>query len=158
MDPRLTDLSGLDRRPTTLWRESGWWGRPPLWERVRNVAANEPAKVAVIDGATLLSYAALWQEAMRQGLPVVATRTSSLPEVGGEAVLYVPDARDSAALAEAVERLRGDQALRRRLVAAGRKRAARFSWDACARGLADAIRARLSVPAPARSARPPSPR
>ena len=97
-------------------------------------------------------------EAMRQGLPVVATRTSSLPEVGGEAVLYVPDARDSAALAEAVERLRGDQALRRRLVAAGRKRAARFSWDACARGLADAIRARLSVPAPARSARPPSPR
>ena len=97
-------------------------------------------------------------EAMRQGLPVVATRTSSLPEVGGETVLYVLDARDSEAMAGSLRRLREDQALRRRLVAAGRKRAAHFTWDACARGLAEAIRARLSSPAPARSGRRPSPR
>jgi cyclohexanecarboxylate-CoA ligase len=66
MDPRLSDLSGLDRRPGALWRERGWWARPPLWERVREVALSDPGKVAVIDGAILVSYAALWQQALRQ--------------------------------------------------------------------------------------------
>ena len=97
-------------------------------------------------------------EAMRQGVPVVATRTSSLPEIGGEAAIYVLDARDSQALAEALQRLRDQPALRRRLVAAGRTRAARFTWDRCAAGVAAAVRARLLLPEPARSSTPPSPR
>ncbi len=97
-------------------------------------------------------------EAMRQGVPVVATRTSSLPEVGGEAALYVLDARDSVAMAEALQRIRDDPALRRRLIAAGRRQAGRFTWDRCAAGVAAAVRSRLSLPGPARSSSPPSPR
>ena len=97
-------------------------------------------------------------EAMRHGLPVVASRTSSLPEVGGDAAVYILDARDSEAMAGAVQRIRDDRALRRRLVAAGRKQAARFTWKRCAEGVAGAVRARLSLPAPARSSTPPSPR
>jgi glycosyltransferase involved in cell wall biosynthesis len=96
-------------------------------------------------------------EAMRHGLPVVATRTSSLPEVGGEAAIYVLDPRDSEAMASAIRRLRDDPALRRRLVAAGRKQAARFTWKGCAEGVAEAVRARLSLRGPATSARRPSP-
>ena len=49
MDPRLVDLAGLERRPTESWRKRGWWGRPPMWERVRDVAANTPGKPAVIE-------------------------------------------------------------------------------------------------------------
>ena len=90
-------------------------------------------------------------EAMRHGLPVVATRSSSLPEVGGDAAIYVLDARDSDAMADAIRRLRGDPALRRRLVAAGRRQAAKFTWDRCAAGVADAVRGRLSLGEPARS-------
>jgi glycosyltransferase involved in cell wall biosynthesis len=100
-------------------------------------------------------------EAMKHGLPVVATRTSSLPEVGGEAATYVLDARDVEAMVQALQRLRDDPALRRRLVAAGRRRAAHFTWDRCAAGIAEAVRSRLSrpsVPGPARSAPQPSPR
>jgi glycosyltransferase involved in cell wall biosynthesis len=97
-------------------------------------------------------------EAMRQGVPVVATRTSSLPEIGGEAAIYVLDARDSQAMAAALQRLRDQPALRRRLVAAGRRQAAHFTWDRCAAGVAAAVRARLSLPEPARSSSPPSPR
>jgi glycosyltransferase involved in cell wall biosynthesis len=96
-------------------------------------------------------------EAMRQGLPVIATRTSSLPEVGGEAAIYILDARDSDAMASAVRRIREDPALRRRLVAAGRKQAARFTWQRCAEGIADAVRARLWLREPATSARRSSP-
>ena len=97
-------------------------------------------------------------EAMRQGVPVIATRTSSLPEVGGEAAIYVLDARDSEGMAAALQRLRGQPGLRGRLVAAGRREAARFTWDRCAEGVAAAVRARLSLPVPARSSSPPSPR
>ena len=96
-------------------------------------------------------------EAMRQGLPVVATRTSSLPEVGGEAAIYVLDARDSESMAAAIRQLREDPALRKRLVAAGRRQAALFTWDRCAAGVADAVRARLSLSAPARSSSLSSP-
>jgi len=66
MDPRLSDLSGLGRRPLALWRERGWWGRTPLWERVRQVAASEHGKLAIIDGERFISYGSLWREALRQ--------------------------------------------------------------------------------------------
>lgn len=91
-------------------------------------------------------------EAMRQGLPVIATGTSSLPEVGGDAAVYIPDPLDAEAMAEAVRRLRSDASLRRRLVEAGRRQAARFSWDACASGIAAVVRSRLSSAAPGASA------
>ena len=96
-------------------------------------------------------------EAMRQGIPVIATRTSALPEVGGEAAIYVLDARDSEAMAGAIRRIQDDPALRRRLVAAGRKQAARFTWKRSAEGIADAVRARLSLRGPATSGRRSSP-
>ncbi|MDQ6691770.1 MAG: glycosyltransferase, partial [Candidatus Dormibacteraeota bacterium] len=97
-------------------------------------------------------------EAMRSGLPVVTSKTSALPEVGGRAALYVDDPRDATALAVAVRRVLGDSELQGTLVAAGRRQAASFTWDRCAAGVADAIRARLSLPEPARSGPPPSPR
>lgn len=97
-------------------------------------------------------------EAMRSGLPVVTTRTSALPEVAGEAALYASDPHDSGGMAAALRRLRDDPELRRRLIAAGRRQAAQFTWDRCAAGVAAAVRARLSLPEPARSVPPPSPR
>lgn len=62
-------------------------------------------------------------EAMARGLPVVATRVGGNPEVvaDGETGWLVP-ARDPAALAAAVLRLRRDPAVARRMGAAGRQR------------------------------------
>lgn len=97
-------------------------------------------------------------EAMRIGLPVVTSRTSALPEVAGEAALYVAGPHDWEGMAAALRRLAEDGGLRRRLIAAGRRQAQLFTWDRCAAGVAGAVRARLSLPAPARSAPPPSPR
>ncbi len=67
-------------------------------------------------------------EAMQRGTPVVAHRTSSVPEVVGDAGLLVP-LDDDEALADAVRRLWTDGALRARLGARSRERAARFSWE-----------------------------
>jgi glycosyltransferase involved in cell wall biosynthesis len=79
-------------------------------------------------------------EAMSRGQVVVAARTSSLPEVGGDAVLYVDDATDAEELAAVLARALGDKALRKKLGAAARIRAAGFTWDRCAAGVAEVIR------------------
>jgi len=76
-------------------------------------------------------------EAMRRGVPVVTAAVSSLPEVGGEAALYVDDPRDEAGLAAAVETALADRERLRRL---GLERAGRFTWDRTAAGVVAAIR------------------
>ena len=79
-------------------------------------------------------------EAMARGQVVVAARSSSLPEVGGEAALYVDDPNDPAELASALETAIGDRKMRARLGRAARARAAAFTWDRCAAGVVEVIR------------------
>jgi len=71
-------------------------------------------------------------EAMAVGTPVVTSSTGALAEVAGDAALLV-DPLDVGSIAAALDRLDRDPAERARLVAAGRERAAGFTWAACAR-------------------------
>jgi alpha-1,3-rhamnosyl/mannosyltransferase len=64
---------------------------------------------------------------MAFGLPVVASRTSSLPEVGGDAALYV-DPLDPRDIAEKVVRAVEDKDLRREVIPQGLARAHEFTW------------------------------
>ncbi|KYO51287.1 hypothetical protein AUP44_09480 [Tistrella mobilis] len=66
-------------------------------------------------------------EAQLCGCPVVTTRRGALPEVAGDAALYI-EPGDPAGLVAAVSRLSADQALRAELIARGRLNAERFSW------------------------------
>ena len=63
------------------------------------------------------------QEALRAGVPLVATRVGGIPELVGEAAELVP-VGDAAALAEAVTEVLVDPARTARLAAAGPRRAA----------------------------------
>jgi glycosyltransferase involved in cell wall biosynthesis len=76
-------------------------------------------------------------EAMRRGLPVVTAAVTSLPEVGGDVAVYIEDPLDAGALAAAIERALGDAP---RLGRLGRERAAEFTWDRTAAGVAGALR------------------
>jgi glycosyltransferase involved in cell wall biosynthesis len=67
-------------------------------------------------------------EALARGTPVACSRTSSLPEVAGDAALLF-DPEDTGAIRTALERLLADAALRRRLALAGRERATEFDWQ-----------------------------
>jgi len=67
-------------------------------------------------------------EAMACGTPVVAAKTSSIPEVVGDAALLVSP-RDEGALARAIRDASGREDLRRRLRARGLKRARLFDWN-----------------------------
>jgi glycosyltransferase involved in cell wall biosynthesis len=67
-------------------------------------------------------------EAMARGVPVACSDRSSLPEVAGDAALLF-DPEDVGAIAAAIERLLADRDLAAALAAAGRERAAGFSWE-----------------------------
>ena len=89
---------------------------------------------ALYSGAEALVYPSLIEgfglpvlEAMRCATPVLTSNTSSLPEVGGDAVLYV-DPRRPDEIAAGLQRLTSRPELRAALVARGRRRAALFSW------------------------------
>lgn len=66
-------------------------------------------------------------EAFSSGVPVVSSRAASLPEVGGDAALFV-DAASEQDLADAISRVLEDTHLRKTLVDAGLARTGRFSW------------------------------
>ena len=89
--------------------------------------------------ADLFVYPSLYEgfglpplEALACGTPVVASDSSSLPEVVGDAGLVVPPL-DDGALAEAMERLLNDAALASELRRRGLARARAFSWQRVAR-------------------------
>jgi glycosyltransferase involved in cell wall biosynthesis len=67
-------------------------------------------------------------EAMASGTPVIASNVSSLPEVVGDAALMI-DPYEPQAIAEAMERVLTDSALRADLRTRGLARAREFSWE-----------------------------
>ncbi|HWQ13361.1 MAG TPA: glycosyltransferase family 1 protein, partial [Roseiflexaceae bacterium] len=71
-------------------------------------------------------------EAMACGAPCLAAATSSLPEIGGEAALYVPPLEPDQ-WADTIQELWDDEERRAELGRRGRVQAQRFSWLRAAR-------------------------
>ena len=67
-------------------------------------------------------------EAMACGTPVICSRMASLPEVGGDAVVYF-DPDNPEELAEAMERVLSSKELQESLSVKGLDRARRFTWE-----------------------------
>jgi len=68
---------------------------------------------------------------MHYGCPVLASNTSSLPEVVGDAGLYF-NPTDLDDLMFGLDRILFDEPLRKRLRELGYQREKRFGWDRCA--------------------------
>ncbi|MEX2013172.1 MAG: glycosyltransferase family 1 protein [Candidatus Levyibacteriota bacterium] len=66
-------------------------------------------------------------EAMSCGCPVVTSKEGSIPEVAGDAALYV-DAYDKASITEGIKEVFNSESLRKELSEKGLKQARKFSW------------------------------
>jgi len=113
---------------------------------VRTGWVEAPDLAALLARATVLAYPSLYEgfgfpplQAMRAGVPVVASRAGSLPEVLGDGALMV-EPGDHDALVDALDSCLADEALRAKLIAAGAAWSARFSWEGCGAGLEDLYR------------------
>ena len=109
---------------------------------VRTGWLEQTALDALLREATVLAFPSLYEgfgfpplEAMAAGVPVVATRAGSLPEVLGDGASMI-GVGDHDGLVEALDDVLTDPELRERLIRAGAERAATFSWDRCGEGLA----------------------
>ena len=77
-------------------------------------------------------------EAMRCDIPVIASKVTSLPEIAGDAAIYVsPESPGS--IRDGMVRIWKEEGLREELIEKGRKRRELFSWDQTARTLWNAI-------------------
>ena len=149
LDVLLRALASADAPdlPLVIAGQPGWGGLDPVQEagrlgladRVRVLGRVPDADLAVLlDRATAVvvpsraeGFGLPLLEAMAAGTPVVTSPAAALLEVGGEAVLVASDGQ----LAGALRRVAEDADLRAQLVAAGRVRAAAYTWD----GAADAL-------------------
>jgi glycosyltransferase involved in cell wall biosynthesis len=66
-------------------------------------------------------------EAMSMGCPVVASKTSSIPEVCGNAAVYI-DPEDARSISSGVRKVLNNQELRNDLIKLGFKQVKKFSW------------------------------
>lgn len=147
---RLRDSGGYDGDLVVVGRV-GWKSEemlPRLREPgVRHLDYLNAAQLATVyRKAEIFVFPSIYEgfgfpllEAMAHGIPSIAARSSSLPEVGGDAALYF-DPQDSEELGQQLDRMIREPALRAQLIARGRERVAQFQWKEAAAKTLDVLR------------------
>ncbi|HUG16574.1 MAG TPA: glycosyltransferase family 1 protein [Thermomicrobiales bacterium] len=156
LQPRK-NLETLLRAYARAHTDAGWslvvagaagWSYDPIFDMARDLGLADKVRFAGYvpperlplwyNAAGMLVYPSLYEgfglqlvEAMACGTPVIASNTSSLPEVVGNAGLLV-GARDVDGFARAIVTLARSPEMRADLRARGVRRAASFSWEATA--------------------------
>ena len=128
------------------------WRAEPILQRIEELPAAVRERITLagyipeadkgrwISGATALLYPSLYEgfgfpllEGNGCGTAVIASRSSSLPELAGDGAALLVEAEDTAGLGEAIVQMVQDEGLRERLVARGFENVKRFSWERAAR-------------------------
>jgi len=136
--------SGSDTK-LVLAGEKAW-----MWQETENLASQSPYNEDIIitgklkfeDLSILLANAGVYVlpslyegfgmpilEAFAAKVPAILAQNSSLPEVGGEAVLYFQNQTE---LAEMIEMVLENEDLRMCMIKKGEEQLKKFSWEKCA--------------------------
>ncbi len=110
---------------------------------------SDDALKALLDQALCLIYPSFYEgfglpplEAMARGCPVIASRTSALPETCGDAAIYC-DPANPQSLADAIKLVTTDDALRSSMSSMGRAHAETYKWSNSASRIRRAIESRM---------------
>jgi glycosyltransferase involved in cell wall biosynthesis len=123
--------------------------REQYYERLEQAVANSPARKHIVftgfipdeelkwlyENAAAYAFPSLSEgfglpglEAMVHGCPVISSNATCLPEVYGEAALYF-DPYSPEDIAQKIQTVLSDNALRQHLIKAGQTQAAKYSWQ-----------------------------
>ncbi|RYM35749.1 glycosyltransferase family 1 protein [Brumimicrobium glaciale] len=125
-----------------MWNSEAIELEPEMKEFIHftgHVSINDLAEI--MGSATCLAFVSYFEgfgiplvEAMQSGVPILAGNKTSLPEIGGDAVLYC-DPYSVESIQSQLHLLLSDEKLRNSLIEKGLERAKDFSWDYTARDL-----------------------
>jgi glycosyltransferase involved in cell wall biosynthesis len=112
--------------------------------QVHLLSLSDPELMAAYSGAIALVYPSLYEgfglpilEAMACGCPVITCDNSSIPEVAGDAALYI-SGTDEDELQTALLKV-GDPEVRSQLITAGIVRSQKFSWQSMAHQISQSL-------------------
>lgn len=127
------------------------WQTEPIFEAIRKLDGEiqnrifitgfiaEEGKAPLIAGADLMLYPSLYEgfgfpllEANACGTAIIASNTSSLPELAGDGAAYLVDPEDTLALIRGIVTLLTDGKRREKLIEQGYKNIERFTWKQAA--------------------------
>lgn len=131
------------------------WNNAPILRQIRNSPyrddirllgfVSQAERCALYHAASVLGFPSYYEgfglpplEAMASGLPVVASNAGAIGEVVGDAGILVDPYRPSE-IADALASVLDSPSLAELYVLRGRARAARFTWDACAKKTEEAF-------------------
>ena len=130
--------------PLTRW-ENDWVESVGAAGRVVTASASDPELSFLYRRALCLLYPSLYEgfglpvlEAMASGCPIVTSRKGAIPEIAGDAALYV-DPADASSIGAAVASILENSDLRNDLSARGRRQALRFPLDRMVDGIAKCL-------------------
>lgn len=137
--PEALEKAGIEI-PLVVVGWSGWSDEKPRKNIISLGYVSDDDLAGLYSGAIALIFPSSYEgfglpilEAMACGCPVVTTREASLPEVAGEAAIYLNEPRNSAELGNVLKKLVTNTLLRGELGRQGMLQAGRFSWEKTAR-------------------------
>lgn len=110
-----------------------------IYNHVKQIFGDDTVLSNLYQNAACFIYPSLYEgfgipplEAMHYGCPVIASNTSSIPEVVGDAgILFNPCEMEE--ISYALEKVLYDEELKANLITKGYQRKNNFSWEKCAR-------------------------
>ncbi len=115
-----------------LVREYGLEGKVIYYKNVTNLEYFYNAADMCVFPSTLEGFGFPPLEAMASGCPVIASNSTSIPEVVGDAGILL-DPLDVDDIAYWMGKVHSEEELRSKVIAEGFKQSNKFSWDNCAR-------------------------
>lgn len=119
---------GFNAKETAYFRDLG------VIDQILHFNASDAMLANLYQHATAFVYPSLYEgfgmpvlEAFQKNCPVITSQTSSLPEVAGDAALYI-DPKSIVSLRHALQTMLTDVGIRQTLIQKGNEQLKRFSW------------------------------